>query len=135
MIDWRLYHGTSEAAYGSIKRNGFVLGDHCFLGWLNTTGVYCVCGRPLIAKRFAEREAQRDRSKPVVLEVPVRIPDSDRILNLTTDEGMNLLFESYEENWRLFTNGATVDQSQGLPRNQSQRPHRSLYFGRGVYTA
>lgn len=101
MFNQKFYHGTSTAVYESIKKNGFVLGEHSFHGWLGTKGIYLVCDRPLVAKKFAERTAMRDKSEPLVLEVHINLPEPNYILNLMTDDGMNLFFESYEENFRL----------------------------------
>jgi len=101
MFAWKFYHGTSKAAYESIRQTGFVLGKHSFHRWLGTRGIYLVCNRPLVAMKFAERTAMRDGSLPVVLEVPIHLPKPEHTVNLMTDEGMNLFWESYEANYTL----------------------------------
>lgn len=103
MNDWKLYHGTSRKMLEIIQQCGFVTGELRFHSWLAPQGIYFVPNRPLIARRFAKQAGRSDFSEPVVLEVQLRTPDSDRILDLSTDRGMNLFYLAYVKAQGLFS--------------------------------
>jgi len=95
--DKKLYHGTSQKRLESILDNGFALGDPHYNNWLSPTGVYLVLGRPLIARRFALSPSAEDGSKPVVVSLKIKFPTDEKMWDLTTDEGMHLLYIGYTE--------------------------------------
>lgn len=103
MKDLHLYHGTSSKAFELIKKNGFVFGEPRHHSWHGTLGLYLAPNRPLVARRFAKVTANLDFSDPVVLKVTIKEPESNRILDLTTDTGMNRLYKAYMKTRSLFS--------------------------------
>ena len=92
-----LYHGTSKARFESIKTNGFLHGDPHYNNYLSPSGTYLVLGRPLVARRFAQIVAEEDRSTPVVISLSLSNVTENEIIDLTTDEGMHLVYVGYNE--------------------------------------
>jgi len=95
------YHGTSSHRLDSIRQKGFRLRDN-WSKWLCARGVYFVLNRPLVALYYARRTALLDRSQyahseAVVIEVPIHIKDDRRVLNLTTDDGMQTFVLKYQD--------------------------------------
>ncbi len=91
------YHGTSQNRLDSIKKNGFLVGDPHYNNWLAPNGIYFVLNRPLIARRFALMVSSEDMSTPVVIAVKISCPEDNKILDLTTDFGMHLLYIGYTD--------------------------------------
>jgi len=103
MPKYEFYHGTSRVRYKSIKEHGFMFATPNYRNWLAPVGVYFIVNRPLVALRFAREASAADDSEPVLLKVPINFPkDRDRVLDLTTDDGMFLLFRGYELARRLY---------------------------------
>lgn len=103
MLKYEFYHGTSRIRYDSIKKHGFVLADPKYRNWLAPIGVYFIVNRPLVALRFSREAAAADDSETVLLKVPISCPPNlEQVLDLTTDDGMFLLFRSYELARRLY---------------------------------
>jgi hypothetical protein len=101
ILNSSLYHGTSKARFESIKTNGFLHGDPYYNNYLAPSGTYLVLGRPLVARRFAQIVAEEDRSTPVVISLSLSMVTENETIDLTTDEGMHLLYIGYNEIKRL----------------------------------
>lgn len=101
ILNSSLYHGTSKARFESIKTNGFLHGDPHYNNYLAPSGTYLVLGRPLVARRFAQIVAEEDRSTPVVISLSLSMVTENETIDLTTDEGMHLLYIGYNEIKRL----------------------------------
>ena len=95
MKNWRFYHGTSSKAYESINTYGLMLTDIRYHNFLAPQGIYLVPNRPLIARRFAKQASRSDFSRPVVLDVKLKLLNSLKILDLTSDTGMNRFYRGY----------------------------------------
>lgn len=98
MISGSYYHGTSSRRLDEILKNGFRLRED-WSKWLAVKGVYFVLNRPLVALYFARRAVLLDKEKgynsdPVVIKVSIEI-ENERMLNLTTEEGMRLFYKKY----------------------------------------
>ena len=102
-FDCEFYHGTSQSRLESILQNGFLIGDPHYDNFLSPIGIYLVLGRPLIARRFALKTANEDGGTPVVVSLKIKKPEEEKIWDLTTDEGMHLLYVGYTEIERTWT--------------------------------
>ncbi len=96
-----LYHGTSRTRYESIKTNGFLHGEPHYNNYLAPLGTYLIIGRPLVARRFAQIVAEEDKSAPVVVSLALDSVTENETIDLTTDEGMHLMYVGYTEIRRL----------------------------------
>lgn len=115
MINWKFYHGTSSAAFETIKSHGFILTEMRYCNYLAPQGVYFVPNRPLIARRFAKLSSRNDRSQPVVLNVKLDIINVKNILDLTTDDGMNRFYQAYEEAKGIYSIHKTPKLGKNIP--------------------
>ncbi len=102
MLSGDFYHGTSSHRLDQIRQEGFRLFQEDWGKWLCARGVYLVRNRPLVALFHAKWATKLDRSnneesEPVVIRVTIRWHDEKRILNLTTEGGMQELFFKYSE--------------------------------------
>ena len=97
-------------------QTGFLTGDPHYDNWLAPTGTYLVLGRPLVARRFALKTAHEDNNIPVVVALRVTPPDETKIWDLTTDEGMHLLYVGYTEIERKWIHYKR-DNSSRAPRS------------------
>jgi len=116
MNNWNLYHGTSKKMLETIQQYGFVLGELRFYNWLSPQGIYFVPNRPLIARRFAKQAGRSDFSEPVVLEVQLKTPDPERILDLSTDKGMNRFYLAYIKAHGLLSTKKLGNLGSNAPR-------------------
>jgi hypothetical protein len=87
-----LYHGTIESSYLNIKAHGFRCSDKNYSNFLAASGVYFFINRPLLAIRRGERFTDSVLLTSSLLEIP-----TENVLDLTTDEGMNILWTTYDE--------------------------------------
>ena len=101
ILNSRLYHGTSRNRFESISEKGFLHGDPHYNNYLAPTGTYLIFGRPLVARRFARIVAEEDCSTPVVISLCLDSVTEDETIDLTTDEGMHLLYVGYTEIRRM----------------------------------
>lgn len=115
MENWEFYHGTSSQAYKSIRTYGFIFTDVRFHNFLAPQGVYLVPNRPLIARRFAKQASRSDFSKPVVLNVKVNLKKVIRILDLTSDAGMNRFYRAYVKAKSLYSIRKTPKLGKNAP--------------------
>lgn len=116
MKSWKFYHGTSKPAYESIKKHGFVLGEIRHHNWLAPQGIYFAINRPLVARRYAKRACRSDISEEtIVLEANINIPPQDKILDLTSDSGMNRFYKSYVKAQGLFSTTNITKLGQQIP--------------------
>lgn len=113
MKNWKLYHGTSRKAFEWIIKHGFLPSEFRFHNFLAPHGTYFVPNRPLLARRFAKQVGRSDFSEPLVLEVPLRLSNTVRVLDLTTDKGMNRFYKAYVEIKSLLS----VSKAPRLGRN------------------
>ena len=113
MKNWKFYHGTSKKAFETIARQGFLLSEFRFHNFLAPHGTYFVPNRPLLARRFAKQAGRFDFSEPLVLEVPLDLRNAVRVLDLTTDEGMNRFYKAYVEVKSLLS----INKTHKLGRN------------------
>jgi len=113
MKNWNYYHGTTELSYESIKKYGFLVGDVKYNKYLAPQGIYFVCNRPLIARRFACIAHLSDGSPPIVLNVKLKIPHSEHILDLTKDDGLYDLYMTHKK----------IRQLLASPRLGTHDPH------------
>ncbi len=107
MLLRNLYHGTTMRRADTIRNNGFRTGERRLDRWLASNGVYLVASRPTVAYHFAERTARSDRAvgprdTPVVLSVSLSWPIPEKILDLTTDQGLWSLYDTCEQVYGYF---------------------------------
>lgn len=102
-----LYHGTNSEYAKSILNKGFMI-KNCdekspltnSKNWLHPAAIYFSVNRPLIALRFAEKSSKKfgDNSLPALFKVELTHAFIDiKTLDLTTDQGINLLYNGYSE--------------------------------------
>ena len=115
-----LYHGTTESASLNIEKDGFRCSDKNYSYYLSAYGIYFVVNRPLIATRFALKS-----NEPIVLKVSLKDIPKERILDLTTDEGMNILWETYDN---LKKAGFDLKRMTKELKNTSHEPLKIKYL-------
>jgi hypothetical protein len=64
--------------------------------WLSPEGIYFVPNSPLLALRFAMISATQDRCEPVVIASKLIGMAKRKMLDLTSDSGLNKLYKGYE---------------------------------------
>lgn len=99
MLSGEFYHGTSSIRLEHIRADGFKLNED-WSKWLSAKGVYFVLNRPLVALFYARQAALHDSGRyspvePVVIKVSINFYNETRILDLTSENGMHILFNKY----------------------------------------
>ena len=104
MISADYFHGTSTHRLQGIRVQGFKINERDnWANWLCARGVYFVLNRPLVALYSANRAVLSDarrsiESQPIVLKACICLPDDkSRILDLTKEDGMLVLYGKYLE--------------------------------------
>ena len=97
-----LFHGTSCKRYDSIVKCGFQLSSDHYDRFISANGIYFVANRPLVARRFALMAAREDQCEEVVLSVELKFIANNELLDLTTDNGMHMLYKGYLKLEQLF---------------------------------
>jgi hypothetical protein len=108
LLKYKLYHGTSLSIWKRYKRQKQIDVRNDFSRWLSAKGIYLFVGNPHLAYRFALERVDSERAKarmdrnikknelaPVVLEVSLRKIPRNRILDLTTADGHQLLWDGH----------------------------------------
>ena len=114
-----LYHGTSNTRFKSIQTKGFLHGDPHYDNYLAPSGIYLIIGRPLLARRFAEIAAEEDDSTPVVITLSLNTVTEAETIDLTTDEGMHLIYVGYTAIKRKFKSKRRSSKSR-TPKNYNE---------------
>lgn len=110
MAKLQLYHGTSSKVYETIQKIGFVFSEPRFHNWLAPQGIYLTLDRPLLARRFAKEIARKDFSDDIVLEVSIKKPRANRVLDLTTEKGMNRFYLAYVKGKSLLSISSSISK-------------------------
>lgn len=105
MYKAKFYHGLSKKEWDQIKKQRRFNFRKDTGRWLAMSGVYFFRDNPILAYRWASRKENRLESlpkdpkkpkpptnSPIVLQVELKKHNSIKSLDLTTDQGMQLLF-------------------------------------------